>query len=329
MAKLSDGSSFRFYRFASNFRTYAPDDSTAATKYKIDSGEFRLFHVPGRTMVPPVFWGRWAYFYLSGTDAATSVPRLNAYYWNELSLEFELKCEKTDMDTEGSNTLYHKYTMVSVGDDGIIFSKFTDATMYTYLCDAASGSFTKTAVQFDNTASALTGDQEDTTTTTAVDVTSLTLIQAREDPDTYVSGTMNDIYGLQQTGNSGYIQKFTWASGGDTLTHTTEYITVPIDHMITVSAEHLDIGKEQLVLLSPAQCAASDDPDTTDHPSATVITNAAAYFYKLKDNTSGDWVCRDLTNLQPEATNAVEGRMVKSGASSWSHAIDPPYSHVP
>lgn len=84
MAKISDGSSFRFYRVSSDFRTYAPNDSTAATKYKIDSGEFRLFHVPGRTMVPPIFWGRWAYFYISAVDL-TIAPKLVAYYWNVLS----------------------------------------------------------------------------------------------------------------------------------------------------------------------------------------------------------------------------------------------------
>jgi len=72
MAKLSDGSSYRFYRLASNFRTIAADDSASPTSDKFDSGEFRLFHIPGRVMVPPVFWGKMAYFYLSGTDGASS-----------------------------------------------------------------------------------------------------------------------------------------------------------------------------------------------------------------------------------------------------------------
>ena len=93
---------------------------------------------------------------------------------------------------------------------------------------------------------------------------------------------------------------------------TADYITVPIDHMITVSPEHLDIGREQLVLLSPSQCAAEHE--------TTVITNAAAYFYKLKDNTTKEWVCRDLTSLQPESSNTVEGRMVTGSASYWDHS---------
>ena len=73
------------------------------------------------------------------------------------------------------------------------------------------------------------------------DWSAVTLIQAREDPDNYVSGTYADIYGLHK---SGYIQKFTWAAGGDTLTMTADYLTVPIDHMITVSAEHVDVGRQ-------------------------------------------------------------------------------------
>lgn len=66
----------------------------------------------------------------------------------------------------------------------------------------------------------------------------MTLIQAREDPDNYVSGTFPDIYGLH---GSGYIQKFTWSAS--TLTMTADYLTVPIDHKITVSPEHLDVGR--------------------------------------------------------------------------------------
>lgn len=122
-----------------------------------DSGEFRLFHVPGRTMVPPIFWGRWAYFYISGVDG-TSTPKLVAYYWNELSLEFEEKCTK-DMDVENSLTnLYHKFTMVNVGDDGIIFNKWTGATFTNYLCGTSAPTFDEATVTYNNDVGALTGE---------------------------------------------------------------------------------------------------------------------------------------------------------------------------
>lgn len=154
MAKVSDGSSYRFYRMSGDdtngFRAMAGGaEATSDTKYKIDSGEFRLFHVPGRTMVPPVFWNRWVYFYISGnyisTDTSPSTPKLVAYYWNELSLEFEEKCTK-DMDQEGSNSLYHKYTMVSVGDDGIIFAKYGATSFTNYVCGTSAPTFTEQTV---------------------------------------------------------------------------------------------------------------------------------------------------------------------------------------
>jgi len=107
-------------------------------------------------MVPPIFWGRWAYFYLSGI-ASTDTPKLVAYYWNELSLEFEEKCT-LDMDTEDTHTNnYHKYTMVNVGDDGIIFNKWTTSTFVNYLCGTSAPTFDTTNVDYDNTVGAYTG----------------------------------------------------------------------------------------------------------------------------------------------------------------------------
>jgi len=94
------------------------------------------------------------------------------------------------MTSEGSNTLYHKYSMVGVGDDGIIFNMYGQDAFTNYLCaDGGSGwAFTSNSVTIDDTEGALTGAQEDTATT-AITNTALTLVQAREDPDNYVSGT--------------------------------------------------------------------------------------------------------------------------------------------
>lgn len=209
MAKLSDGSSFRFYRLASNFAAVSTaGDAAYQTKDKIDSGEFRLFHVPGRTMVPPIFYGKMAYFYISGVTTA-STPKLVVYQWNDLSNEFEKKCQK-DMTVETSQSLYHKYTMVNTGADGVIFNQYGQNSFTLYQCSDSTGSWVlnETPVTFDNAAGALTGPQEDLATTT-FDQTAMTLLQAREDPENYVSGTVPDIYGIVE---NGYIQKFTWSS---------------------------------------------------------------------------------------------------------------------
>ena len=98
---------------------------------------------------------------------------------------------------------------------------------------------------------------------------------------------------------------------------TADYLTVPIDHMITISPEHLDVGRQQLVLLSPSQCTAEHE--------TSVVTNASAYYCNLTTaNTAGckantDWVCRELTSLAPVIDNTTEGRMRKGSASYWHH----------
>lgn len=131
--------------------------------------------MPGRTIVPPVFWGKMAYFYISTIDS-TALPKLVAYQWNDLTNEFEEKCSQ-DLAAEGSTqSLYHKYSMVSVGDDGVIFSQWATGTFKLYKCsNTGSWAMSETTVTIDNTALALTGPQEDTTTTT-LDNTALTLV---------------------------------------------------------------------------------------------------------------------------------------------------------
>ena len=184
------------------------------------------------------------------------------------------------MTAEGSNSLYHKYTMISAGDDGIIFNMYGQDNFMRYKCEDSGGwAFTSASVTINNDAGVLTGAQEDLSTTTITN-TDLTLIQPREDPDNYVSGTQLQIYGIH---GSGYIIKFSYAA--DVMT-ATESITVPIDHLITVSTEHLDVGNKFIALLSATQC----DSDYN----VNEIANASVYFYEISAAT---WSCRDLTYL--------------------------------
>ena len=186
--------------------------------------------------------------------------------------------------------------MVNVGNDGVIFSLWATGTFKLYKCsNSGSWSMSEETVTIDNTAAALTGPSEDVSTTT-LDNTALTLLQAREDPDNYVSGTFPDIYGVH---DSGYIQKFTWSKPN--LSTTSPSITVPIDKAITVSPEHMDVGRTRLVLLSPSQCDSEHD--------VSLITNASVYFYKFADET---WTCRELTS--------ISSTMDLTGASYWEHS---------
>ena len=73
------------------------------------------------------------------------------------------------MDAETSNmALYHKFTMVNMGAEGVIFKAWGGATFKLYLCSYSSStwSWTETTVTIDNPGSvAYTGAQETTTTT--------------------------------------------------------------------------------------------------------------------------------------------------------------------
>lgn len=92
LARLSDGSSFKFIRFNSNFQTTAATingGGSATVKEDIDYTEHRLWAVPGRTTVPPVFWGKLAYFYTSDSDSSAY---LRVYEYNPILKAPELKC---------------------------------------------------------------------------------------------------------------------------------------------------------------------------------------------------------------------------------------------
>jgi len=217
----------------------------------IDSPEFRLFHIPGRNMVAPRFWKKLAYFYVSSQDM-TKAPKLLGYQWNDLTYEFELKCSK-DLTTETSQDNYHKFSFVSVGDDGVILGQWGasagtgDFKVYKCAADVSGAwSFSENAVSFDNSANAEVGDTAGTHTITK---TKLTLVQAREDPDSYDDSTgtvtVPQIYGLHM---NGYILKFTWSA--NTLTATPS-ITVPTNLKIVMSPEWVDVGKNYIGVLQP------------------------------------------------------------------------------
>lgn len=131
-------------------------------------------------------------------------------------------------------------------------------------------------------------------------------MQARDDPDNYVSGTVQPIYGLH---NSGFILKFTWTS--PTFATVSPSIQVPVDKQITISPELVDVGKLYLVVLSPSDCAATHD--------TTYVLNASAQFYDL---TAGTWACRDLTSISG-STNDYMDKMsgTTDNTDFWNHSL--------
>ena len=90
---------------------------------------------------------------------------------------------------------------------------------------------------------------------------------------------------------------------------TADYVTIPIDKQITVSPEHLDIGRKYIVILSPSNCSA-------DH-NVSQITNASVYFFDIANKV---WMtCRDLatTNLTAAKMDLMTG--TTANVDYWTH----------
>lgn len=105
MVRLSDGSSFKFFRFNSNFQATVAAGAGAAISEKIDVTGHRLWHVENRVMVPPVFYNKMAYFYTTDSD---NTPHLRAYEYNPLIKAPELKCseDRNDVTDPGVGPLF-------------------------------------------------------------------------------------------------------------------------------------------------------------------------------------------------------------------------------
>jgi hypothetical protein len=89
LAKLSDGVSFKFFRVTSDFDTIAAQAPAAQVDIlKIDQQQTNLFHVPFKTIIPPVFVQDVAVFFIARTN---NIGYLYFYKWNTIANYFELK----------------------------------------------------------------------------------------------------------------------------------------------------------------------------------------------------------------------------------------------
>lgn len=99
MAKLSDGQSFKFFRVAKDFQTYAvtntaSTDSALAWINRIQDIGYNLFHVNGRVTIPPVFNEKFIYIY---TTTSSGTGTMSAYYYNSARMEMDLVCRETGL----------------------------------------------------------------------------------------------------------------------------------------------------------------------------------------------------------------------------------------
>ena len=107
----------------------------------------------------------------------------------------------------------------------------------------------------------------------------MTIVQVREDPENYVEGETPPIY-MITTSNNVRMYKVNYNHGSNELVEEANIDIViniadplrkeNVDAKITMTPEHIDVGRQHLVVMSPVDCAANviklaaDAPVTTD-----------------------------------------------------------------
>lgn len=184
LAKLSDGRSIQYKRHTydmESVHTTLAGGGTVSTQETINADDINMWELPGKLMIQPVFWGRLAYFYVTGTQQQMA-SNLMVYQWSEMQKSFEPKCTAAQSD-ETTQNFYHKYSFLNVGDDGVLMKRYNEAIVTRSLCDATMGAITMTSIiSLDLTTNSVTcGDG----TWDGTDLTSIVFKQVRDDPDNH------------------------------------------------------------------------------------------------------------------------------------------------
>lgn len=199
MSRLSDGMTFKFDRFASDFSSVL-DFATIED----EQVALRLLQVQGRVTVPPVFEGDVAVFYTS--ERISNDGNLHFYLYNTHMEQLELVF--SDKVRDEISTEYQAYSLVKLGTadtEGILFKAPNQLEAYRY--DISSFDLTSTAGLIKSGALTI-ADNSDFTAT--VDPNFLVLKQIPEDPFHYnLSKATPKIYGWFDGTN---VYELTWST---------------------------------------------------------------------------------------------------------------------
>lgn len=287
LAKLSDGTSYKFFRIASDFDTVAPTASSSQTDaLKIEQEQTNLFHQPYKTIIPPIFVQDVACFFV--VDSA-NVGYLQFYVWNSISNFFELKHTNTIVSSTATD--WQTETSLIRTLDGVIFKANNQATIYHI--ETLTYTYTQTAVTVSwGTFTSYTG---------TISLSDLFLTQTRDEFLTYSTAetVVPTIAGFM---NNDYVFTFTYATfvltAADAIAMpcNTDQITAGCSSeraFITLKPEHFDLGTNYFAVLSPIDCSAVS--------TTTTITNASVRYYKL----GTVWDIDTNNNGEVDSTEAI------------------------
>lgn len=105
------------------------------------------------------------------------------------------------------------------------------------------------------------------------------------------------------TSDSTGLGKASYAAGTDTISIDSA-IAIPPEAKISMTPEHVDVGRQHFVALSSIDCAALADAGNGDGGTATTGPSARTYTF-----ATGDWACDDLpaTDEQGGTVWALDG----------------------
>lgn len=265
LAKLSDGISFKMFRFASDFDTVAV--TASPTDLLIIEQELKnLWHVPDKTIVPPVFVQDVGVFFIVDSSSA---GWLYFYKWNSVSNYFELDTRVNVVSATATG--WETETTLIRTIDGVIFKESSQSDIYYY----ETLTYTWTATLLTMNYASFTAYMG------TIDWTSFIMRQTRDEPLTYDTaeteaprfvGFMND----------DYIYVLSYAASVLTVTDSiampcnTNQVSAGCDTdraFITLSPTYFDIGINYIAVLSPIDCSAQYQ--------SSAITNASVRYYAL------------------------------------------------
>ena len=161
--------------------------------------------------------------------------------------------------------------MINVGDDGVLFKENGGSTFYRYLCDPDTKTWTADGVTI---SSVDMNGLECGAGNTVADLTAMTLLQVRYDPDTYTENTVMDIYGMM---SDLCIMKITYASDTITVSEVID-LEARAHRLYTVTPEHFDVTQRHFALMVPVQCDEDNLNQDTEY-----VTSPSVDVYTLSD----------------------------------------------
>ena len=90
------------------------------------------------------------------------------------------------------------------------------------------------------------------------------------------------------TGNDGYLIKVVFNDGSETI-EVESSVAIPPEYKISMTPEHVDVGRQHFVVMSPIDCAA-------DETTGSAVTNPSVRTYTIATAT---WACDDIPASDP------------------------------